>query len=693
MSVSISLTISLGRFVSGGTRGEYQYSSASLRGKIRNGVYVQAMRRVTFGSPTRVWGVACAVVRSCRPRRIRQRVSASRYGALIGLMWRADRRRLGVLAVMSLALGVLPSLIVLSTGWFSATSVDAVSEGLGSAAGQRAVVALAAVGGCFALNGALMAYARSLTEMFNTAFAGRFSAELGAACMTPRYIDGLEEPEMAGRIGALADFERSGVYLQAVPAARMVVSRRLSGLGAAVILFALVWWAPLVMGVGWWVARWGSSRWSERGFRVAESEGGGRLRRAEYLRDLATAAGPAQELRVFGWSSWIRNQYVRVWQEAMDTIWAARKASSRDLMVGILALLCAHLAVFGWLWWQAWDGRIGVGAAVTFGMAVLGTAELGFLGDQEWRLARAGQLVEQLRVVSATIGRTTHASAATLGGAPTRAYSSTRGVAVDVSGVTFAYRGSSSPVLAGVDLHVPAGQSVAIVGANGAGKSTLLKLLAGLYEAQGGVVSLDGRDIRSVEARYVQERVGIIFQDFLRYELPLRDNIGFGGTTRPGTVLDLDHALADAGGGELLTRLPHGWDTPLARGYQGGVDLSGGEWQKVALARALTAVRAGAGVLILDEPTAALDVRAEVDLFDRFLEVTKDVTTILVSHRLSGVRRADRIVVLDGGHIVEDGSHDELIAGGGRYAQMFRLQADRFTADALPRSSVESSDE
>jgi ATP-binding cassette subfamily B protein len=144
---------------------------------------------------------------------------------------------------------------------------------------------------------------------------------------------------------------------------------------------------------------------------------------------------------------------------------------------------------------------------------------------------------------------------------------------------------------------------------------------------------------------------------------------------------ELAGALRDAGGSELFASLPAGWDTVLSRGYDHGVDLSGGQWQKVALARALTAVRAGAGVLILDEPTAALDVRAEAELFNRFLEVTRDVTTILVSHRLSGVRRADRIVVLDEGRIVEDGTHDELMSMDGRYSRMFRLQAERFSSD------------
>ena len=230
----------------------------------------------------------------------------------------------------------------------------------------------------------------------------------------------------------------------------------------------------------------------------------------------------------------------------------------------------------------------------------------------------------------------------------------------------------------GLELAIPAGQSVAIVGENGAGKSTLIKLLCGLYEPDLGLIELAGR--RPAAARH---RIGVIFQNFVHYELSLRANVGFGDLTHAGNEAAMSRALTDAGAGELLRSLPDGWDTVLSAGYPGGRELSGGQWQKIALARALAAVHGGAGLLILDEPAASLDVRAEAELFDRFLEVTAGVTTILVTHRLASVRRADRIVVMVGGRVVEDGCHQELIAAGGRYAAMFALQAERF-ADRRP---------
>jgi len=250
--------------------------------------------------------------------------------------------------------------------------------------------------------------------------------------------------------------------------------------------------------------------------------------------------------------------------------------------------------------------------------------------------------------------------------------------AVRFEGVRFRYAGRADDVLAGLDLEIPAGRSLAIVGDNGAGKTTLVKLLVRLYDPDEGHITVDGRDLHNIEPLAWRQRVAAVFQDFVRYELSAADNVGFGAPRRQHERDALRRAAARAGALDLIESLPKGWETILSPRYEGGVDLSGGQWQRIALARALFAVEAGARVLILDEPTAALDVRAEADLFDRFLSITQGLTTILVSHRFSTVRRADRIVVLDGGRVVEQGTHDELLVAGGRYAHMFLLQAGRF---------------
>jgi ABC-type multidrug transport system fused ATPase/permease subunit len=236
--------------------------------------------------------------------------------------------------------------------------------------------------------------------------------------------------------------------------------------------------------------------------------------------------------------------------------------------------------------------------------------------------------------------------------------------------VTFAYPGGKA-VLKGFNLTIPSGSSLAIVGRNGAGKTTLAKLLCRLYDPQAGAIEVDGVDVRAFDLESWRSRVAAVFQDFIRFELPLRDNVAPSGAPDDS----VRNALAAAGAAGLADL-----DTVLARGYAGGTDLSGGQWQRVALARALCAVERGAGLVLLDEPTAQLDVRGEAEIFDRILAATRRCTTILVSHRFSTVRHADRICVLEDGAVIELGTHDELMALGGRYRTMFDLQAQRFSA-------------
>jgi len=246
-------------------------------------------------------------------------------------------------------------------------------------------------------------------------------------------------------------------------------------------------------------------------------------------------------------------------------------------------------------------------------------------------------------------------------------------------------------VLNGLDLEIPAGSSLAIVGQNGAGKTTLAKLLCRLYDPQSGAIEVDGVDLKDLDLESWRRRVTAVFQDFVRFELTLRENVAprETGGAAPGEVVNgaLDDtvtaALAEAGAGGITSL-----DTVLAKGYSGGTDLSGGQWQRVALARALAAVRLGAGLVLLDEPTAQLDVRGEAEIFERVLAATRSCTTILISHRFSTVRYVDRIAVVEGGAVVEFGSHEELMELRGRYRTMFSLQAKRF-AEGTPEEGEE----
>lgn len=246
---------------------------------------------------------------------------------------------------------------------------------------------------------------------------------------------------------------------------------------------------------------------------------------------------------------------------------------------------------------------------------------------------------------------------------------------ISFEGVGFRYPGTERPVLEHLDLQLHPGELLAIVGMNGAGKSTLIKLLTRLYEPTSGKITADGQDIAQLDPQLWRRRISVVFQDFVKYPLSAADNVALGTAARPE---QLDAAATASGFTEVLSGLADGWDTPLARSRTGGVDLSGGQWQQVVLTRALYAAHAEARVLLLDEPTAHLDVRTEFEVFQRLAEHRGETGVVLISHRLSTVRQADRIVLLDNGRICESGSHDELIALNGQYAQMFAIQAERF---------------
>jgi len=228
-----------------------------------------------------------------------------------------------------------------------------------------------------------------------------------------------------------------------------------------------------------------------------------------------------------------------------------------------------------------------------------------------------------------------------------------------------------------LDLFIPKGQSLAIVGRNGAGKTTLIKLLTRLYEPTEGRILLDGKPLGDWDERTLRERVGVIFQDYAQYQLTAQENVGVGHVPEMTVAERVASAVELGGATEVIAGLKDGLSTQLGRWFvKGGVELSGGQWQRLALARAF--MRRGADVLVLDEPTAALDAEAEHAVFERFARLTKGRTAILISHRFPTVRMASRIVVLEGGRIHEQGTHEELIARGGRYAQLFALQAQGY---------------
>ena len=448
----------------------------------------------------------------------------------------------------------------------------------------------------------------------------------------------------------------------------------LAGFASALVLLRYRWWAPVLLVIAWASTHWllrESGIWKDRNTdEVRDAQ-----RHADYAYRLAVDAPASKEVRLFGLSGWVVDRFAARRRRLYELQWQATRLREKSVLSCLAIVLGANLMVFWTLAQAVADGRVTLASMIVFLQTAIGTSAIAF-GGLSWALdGSAAPAAAVLRLDAAmALAGTLPEGTLSANGLPASE--------IRFRDVSFGYGASAgsgaddSPggptgraVLQGFDLTIPAGTSVAIVGQNGAGKTTLAKLLCRLYDPTGGAIEIDGIDLRQLDLTQWRSRLTAVFQDFIRFELPLRDNVAPGGA--PDS--DVLAALAAAGAAHLSDL-----DTILARGYKGGTDLSGGQWQRVALARALCAVRLGAGVVLLDEPTAQLDVRGEAEIFQRVLEATRNCTTILISHRFSTVRQADRIAVLEDGRVVELGTHDELMARRGRYHTMFEMQASRF---------------
>jgi ATP-binding cassette subfamily B protein len=572
-----------------------------------------------------------------------------------GVLFRADPGLAVAWWVVLVCRGVLPAGFAVATG----ALVGAVQDGRGLAG------PLAAVGVVFVLLQVLVPVHQAIGTNLGDRTAAWLYDRLTEASLRPPGMGHLESPALAADLTAARDFDlgMTGPPLSiAMDFIAGGLVELLGGLAAAVVLFGFAWWAPPLLGGAWLATHWllrESSVWRDRATEEVRSA----RRDADYSYRLAVDPPAAKELRLFGLAGWVVERFTAHRRRLHELQHRATRLRERPLAWSVALVVGANLVVFWALADAAASGRLGLDQVVVFAQVAVGTSLIAF-GGLNWALdGAAAPVAASLRVAPAMAA----AGALASGDRPAEAMPA---AGIRFRGVRFAYPGGD-PVLDGLDLDIPAGSSLAIVGQNGAGKTTLAKLLCRLYDPQAGAVEVDGVDLRELDLAAWRARLAAVFQDFIRFELPLRDNVAPAGADDRAVRA----ALAAAGAEGLATL-----DTVLARGYRGGIDLSGGQWQRVALARALCSVRLGAGVVLLDEPTAQLDVRGEAEIFDRILDATRHCTTILISHRFSTVRHADRICVLEGGRVVELGGHDELLALDGRYRTMFELQASRFTA-------------
>ncbi|MEV0681802.1 ABC transporter ATP-binding protein [Actinosynnema sp. NPDC050436] len=608
--------------------------------------------------------------RAARPgyfAELRGAVTARRQ--LASLLPLAGRPLVWATVLCDLALGVLPVVFVLATSAVIDRLPEAVAGGGAVWSGALAPLVVASL--AFAGQQVLLPVQHGLGELIARRVDGRVFDRLMAAALRAPGIGGLEDHH---RLDLLTRARREldrGFQSPGKGCAGLLhlIARTTQLVGfVALVGIAFSWLAAAALLATVLAFRYGHRRGLHRFSNVYRAASGIR-RECDYLRELAMGAPAAKEIRVFGLRGWLADRYRGRHLSWLLPSWSDRRRIMLRPFYGyaVLGLLSITVVL----------GALGVAQPATAEVALVVQAVMGALRLAEHYPEADLQTEYGADAYNAVLaferGMADDARADT-GTEPAPQPE----VEIAFRGVAFRYPGAAEPVFEDLDLTLQAGRCTAVVGVNGAGKTTLVKLLTRLHEPDRGVVAVDGVDVRRFAVDDWRARLAVVFQDYIRHERSAKDNIGLGAVEHLDDEDGIRAAAEAAGVASVLDGLPSGADTPLAGHVTGGVDLSGGQWQRVALARALFRLRHGGALLVLDEPTASLDVRSEARFFREFHRLAAGRTSLLISHRFSTVRHADHIVVLADGKVAEQGSHEELMTMGGRYAGLFHLQADRF---------------
>ena len=592
------------------------------------------------------------------------------------LLWRSSRRLSIAVLAWAVLDAVMGPLVVGAFGVVVGEIPGAISHGIGSSAGTRLIVALLIAAAIYAFSLLLDPIGTALGTAASAQVTGALQHRLLRAVSGPVGVSHLEDPDVLDRLSR-ATGSLTGFFPGDAPVTWVgMVAGRISGVIGCVVVTIYIWWLGIGLAVMWFVVRQIVLRSVVR--QATELRGQATtMRRAWYFISVGSRPRDAKEVRVFGLGDYFAGRFrddyrasIRAGSVGLRSL--HRRAGGAWLIVA--AAMTAALVVIAD---DVHDHTIGVRTLAIILPMVAVTMSVGSISFDDITLAWTLTAIPDIDRLEAELSAPPQPPA---GAEPAAA----RSPGLRFAGVHFRYPGGAVDVLAGVDLELAAGTSTAIVGINGAGKSTLVSLISRLRDPTAGTIlagaGTDWTDIADLDPRAWQRRVAIMPQEPARYPISAYDNIAFGAFEHADDRAGVEAVAALSGFADVVATLPEGWDTVLSRELPGGVDLSGGQWQRLALARALFATRHGAQLLILDEPTAALDVRSEAAFYARFLEITHGLTTVVISHRFATVRRADTICVLDGGRITERGSHDQLVATGGAYARMYRVQSARFGA-------------